>query len=91
MTFHARPSGLKISPMQTVILNALFAARHRQVSTAELVEHVYGASGGPLSASQVIQDAVSGLRKALDGTGWKIPKAKPGPGQRGGYRLEQVE
>jgi hypothetical protein len=77
---------LKINPMQRVILNALMAS-HRALTTTEIVAYVYGRSVGPISAITNVQTAISGLRKALDGTGYQIPKAKPHPGRPGEYRL----
>lgn len=90
MTALPNPSTLNLSPTQAVIFGELRAAHPAPLSTEDIVTRVYSsAKGPPLSATTTVQTPLSGLRKALDGTGWQIPKARPGPGT-GLYRLEKT-
>lgn len=89
MTAFPNLSSLSLSPTQTVIFGELRGSYPDPLSTEDIVSRVYrSAKGPPLSATTTVQTAISGLRKALDGTGWQIPKARPHPGKPGLYRLE---
>lgn len=91
MTVFPSLSSLNLSPTQTVILGELRAAHPAPLSTEDIIGRVYRSrKGPPLSATTTVQTAISGLRKALDGTGWQIPKATPHPGRPGLYRLEKI-
>ncbi|MDI1262261.1 MAG: hypothetical protein PS018_03270 [bacterium] len=91
MTAFPNLSSLNLSPTQTVIFGELRSVHPAPLSTEDIISRVYrSAKGPPLSATTTVQTAISGIRKALDGTGWQIPKARPHPGRAGLYRLEKV-